>query len=209
MKSLMQSGRFILASTLMVLLVSVSLPLPASSITTPTESLRVAVDGLIGIITNGSLSDAEKKTKMEEIIDTHTDMEAMSQRIIAQLWRTSPDDGKVRFIAGFKKVLVNTYYAMLKKYSGEEVEYLGEEIQKEHYASVDTNIVSGNRKTPVKFRMILRDGQWRLYDYVVEGVSMVRTYNSSYKSALNKGGIGLLNNNIDAELASKDAGAGV
>ena len=50
-----------------------------------------------------------------------------------------------------------------------------------------------NKKVPVTFKLILRKGLWRIYDFSAEGVSMVSTYINDYKSTLKKGGLESLN----------------
>ena len=140
---------------------------------------------------------------MTDIVMQYADFRAMSQRIVARDWRKAKPEEKDEFTGLFTQVVVNTYYGLLDKYNGESVEYLSEEIKRERYAVVDTHILSQGRKIPVKFRMILRDGGWRIYDYVVEGISMVSSYNGSYRPMLKRGGLKALNESLAAELAAR------
>lgn len=170
---------------------------------TPTQVLQRAVDGLIAVVVDENASSEEKRTRMTDIVMQYADFRAMSQRIVARDWRKAKPEEKDEFTGLFTQVVVNTYYGLLDKYNGESVEYLSEEIKRERYAVVDTHILSQGRKIPVKFRMILRDGGWRIYDYVVEGISMVSSYNGSYRPMLKRGGLKALNESLAAELAAR------
>ncbi|TQV86097.1 ABC transporter substrate-binding protein [Exilibacterium tricleocarpae] len=169
---------------------------------TPTQTLQQAVDGLLAIVVDEDMSSEQKRVKMTAIVDEYADFRAMSQRIVATDWRKAETEDKDEFIGLFSQVVVNTYYGLLDKYSGESVEYLEEEIRRDKYAVVDTHILSQGKKIPVKFRMIKRAEGWRIYDYVVEGISLVSSYNSSYKPILRRGGLKALNESLTQELAS-------
>ena len=177
-------------------------PAWAATIQTPTQTLQEAVDGLLAIVVNEEMSGEQKKDNMTAIVQEHADFTAMSQRIVAKDWRKADPADKDEFTGLFSQVVVNTYMGLLEKYSGESVEYLKEQIKRNKYAVVDTHILSQGKKIPVKFRMILRGENWRIYDYVVEGISMVSSYNGSYKPILKRGGLKALNESLAQELSS-------
>ncbi len=172
----------------------------AANPSTPTDTLREVVESLLVVVADKSQSQSEKIERMAVIVDRSVEYGAMAQRIIAQPWGDASEQDRTRFVGVFKQVLVQTYASMLDSYGGERVEFLGERIKNDKYAQVKTHILGQGRKIPVAFRMVLQDGRWLLYDYVVEGVSLVRSYNGSYKSALKHGGVANLTAQLSSEL---------
>lgn len=172
----------------------------------PTDSLRVTVDALIETMANQELESAAKREQVYELIDASVDMQATAQRVVGPAWKSAEIVDKKEFIELFKQVLVNTYFSLLEGYSDETVEYLEETIKKERYATIKTNILQREKKIPVDYRMIYRDA-WKIYDMSPEGISMVRSYSSDYKSVIKKDGLPGLNRALREKLARQAAGA--
>lgn len=164
-----------------------------------TDTLSAVVDEMLAIMKTDGLLEAEKRAAVEQIVESNVDFGAVSQRVIGKHWRTSTDVDKAEFKSLFRNVLTNTYYILLSSYTDEEVRYLGEKIKKERYAIVDTQILSGGKKIPVSYRMINRDGQWKIYDFIAEGISLVRNYGNTYKATLKKQGLSGLNESLKNE----------
>ena len=168
----------------------------------PTETLSVTVDALIETMGNGELDSEGKRQRVYDLIDNAVDMQATAQRVVGPAWKKAETEAKKEFIELFKQVLVNTYFSLLEGYSDERVEYLEETIKKERYATVKTNIIQGDKKIPVDYRMLLRD-EWKIYDMSPEGISMVRSYSSDYKSVIKRDGLPGLNTALSEKLAKQ------
>lgn len=161
-----------------------------------TDTLTALVDEMLVVMKTEGLSEIEKKAAVEKIVDRNVDFSAVSQRVIGKHWKTSADADKAEFKSLFRNVLTNTYFVLLSGYTDEEVVYLKEKIKKERYATVDTQILSGGKKIPVSYRMINRGGQWKIYDFIAEGISLVRNYGNTYKATLKRQGLGGLNKTL-------------
>ncbi len=160
---------------------------------TPMETLHKAVDSLIAIAGDKADDDQTKKQRLATILIQEVDFEAVSRRVVSKTWRKASDDEKQQFKKQFLKIMVDTYYALLRDYSNEEVLYTKEQLKKTKYAIVDTQIISGNKKIPVRYRMIKNSDGWKIYDFIPEGISIVSTYKNNYSSILKKKGMqGLL-----------------
>ena len=160
---------------------------------TPTEALTKSVNELISIAGNSDYDEASKKSELTKIIASTVDFEAVSRRVVSKPWRKATDDQKQQFKDNFLVIMTNTYFALLKDYDNEQVEFTKEQIKSKKYALVDTFILSGNKKIPVRYRLIKSVDTWKIYDFVPEGISIVTTYKNNYKSIISKKGIsGLL-----------------
>jgi len=160
---------------------------------TPTQVLQSTVDQLIATITDKQKSEQQQYDKISQIIRDGVDFEYVSKRVVSRPWLEASDVQKQQFIEKFSTILIDTYWKLLKNYSNERVEYGDEAIKKDKYAQVETHVISEGKKIPVVYRLINSDGGWKIYDFIVEGSSLVNSYKNNYQVILNKNGMqGLL-----------------
>jgi len=176
---------------LITILLSFSVVTVASA-NTPTEALELSVNQLIAIAAKTDTSDEEKKKQLAVVINAEVNFNQVSRRIVLKKWKKATAEQKAQFKKQFSNIMVDTYADLLKNYSNEKVLYVKEQIKKERYAIVDTQVISGNKKIPIRYRMVKSKDSWKIYDFVVEGISIVSTYKKNYKGILKKGGIDLL-----------------
>ncbi|HFD92172.1 MAG TPA: ABC transporter substrate-binding protein, partial [Gammaproteobacteria bacterium] len=92
----------------------------------------------------------------------------------------------------------------IEAYTDERVEVLGARV-KGSRAEVSTIIVSGDVDIPIRYKMRLKGGKWLIYDVVIEEVSLIRNYRSSYRDIVKKEGIDGLLTRMDEKLARLNA----
>ena len=80
-----------------------------------------------------------------------------------------------------------------------------EVIKKGKYAKVNTNIVLADKKIPVNYKLLLRNDQWRIYDFSAEGVSLISTYTNDYKATLKRSGLAGLNEILKKKVSGKSS----
>ncbi|MGA6994102.1 MAG: ABC transporter substrate-binding protein, partial [Candidatus Deferrimicrobiaceae bacterium] len=101
-------------------------------------------------------------------------------------WRNRTPEERDRFVALFRELLENSYLGKIESYQGEEIRY-GKETVDGSYAEVKTVVVtSKGQEIPVDYRMLEDGGRYRIYDVVIEGISLVGNYRSQFKSILQK-----------------------
>jgi phospholipid transport system substrate-binding protein len=188
--------RIILAA----LLLSSSFLSLAQETKTPTATAEEAITKIIAIAQNKEIPTEERKAKLLELIKQYVDLQAVSQRVLAVHWRKASKEEKVKFIGLFRQVLTNTYAALLDEYENEEVNFISEEIKKERFAEVKSIVLSKGKEIPVNYLLLNRKGQWKLYDFVAEGISLVRSYTTEYKSILRSDGVSGLNDALEKKL---------
>jgi len=74
----------------------------------------------------------------------------------------------------------------LLKYTDEKVVFDRQTMLSEKKAEVDSNIVSSDKKIPITYRLIQRDGDWKVYDLVIEGISLVSNYQTQFNDILSR-----------------------
>ena len=157
--------------------------------TTPTEKLESVTNQLIVIALSSQSNDDEKKTKLSQIIRTEIDLETISRKVLSTHWEDTTEEQKQYFMSQFEKIIVKNYFALLKKYTNEKIVFTKEQVKEDRLAIVDSEIVSGSSKTPVRYKMVKVDNTWKIYDFAPEGVSFVTSYKNNYAITLRESGV--------------------
>lgn len=157
----------------------------------PTEQTRAAADQVIDLLRNRAIDLAERNRRITELVKANFDFTSMSQAVLGLHWRKASPEERQRFIELFSELLEATYRGRLEaytaEYAGEQVQYVGETIKGDR-AQVDTIVVTKSARIPISYRMVKNQEQWRVYDVVIEGVSLVRNYRGTYDEILSKEG---------------------
>ncbi|NTS76839.1 ABC transporter substrate-binding protein [Catenovulum sp. SM1970] len=194
---MMSQIKFLLASLCLLFTSHVALANQAP----PIEVVETTVEQFIEVITNESLSAEDKKQVFHNILDQRMDLKASSQRVLGRHWQHASKEDKSKFTDLFQQVLVKTYFGLLNQYTDEKVSFENQKINKKRYAEVNTKIVIKGNDVPVKYRLIKRKDNWRVYDVQAEGISMVNTFKQDYKSILRNQGLAQLNAALEKKLA--------
>lgn len=153
----------------------------------PIQTVQTAVDAILGILTNETLDKEEKRTKMRAIINKRFDFRAMSQSTLATNWKKASKDEQQQFVGLFTQLIQNSYIGKVEAYTSETVEYPAEKIKGKR-AVVDTLIITSSTEIPVNYKVYLKNDEWRVYDVVIEGVSLISSYRSTYQQIVKKDG---------------------
>jgi phospholipid transport system substrate-binding protein len=156
----------------------------------PTDRIRGAIDRAIGILKDPQLQGPEKRERRKELlrreIEPAFDFEEMSRRSLGPEWRGRTEPERKEFVSLFTELLANSYLGKIEAYEGEEIRYVKETVDLP-YAQVETRVVTKRgQEFPVNYRMRRGDGGWRIYDVVIEGISLVNNYRSQFQSLLRK-----------------------
>lgn len=128
---------------------------------------------------------------VDEIAARHTDFPRIARLALGKQWRRASEEQRLRFVEEFRGMLLRTYATALTEHAGAPVTYHQSRVSSNgRTVLVRTQVPSGpDASLRVDYRVGLREGQWMVYDVVVEGVSMVATYRSHFASTARRGGI--------------------
>ncbi|HYQ72255.1 MAG TPA: ABC transporter substrate-binding protein [Gammaproteobacteria bacterium] len=158
----------------------------------PTQTVQESVDQILALLKDDALDQEERRAKIRTHINTRFDFKAMSQRTLATNWKKASEQEREKFIDLFSQLIENTYIGKIELYTDEKVEYPGEKV-KGRKAVVETLIIAASADIPVDYRLYKKDDVWWVYDVIIEGVSLVSNYRSSYQEIVKKEGFeGLL-----------------
>ncbi len=152
-----------------------------------TEAIKYTIQEVIRLLQDESLQQPERakerRQQLETTIGTRFDYGEMAKRSLGKQWKQLSDSQRQEFVELFTKLLATSYADRIEGYSGEQVEYLNER-RKGPYAEVKTRVASGKVELPIDYRMLLKGTEWRVYDVVVDGVSLVRNYRGQFSKIL-------------------------
>ncbi len=183
----MKTGKIIIFT--IMTLCSFSLLSAGAAASTPKESIKVTVDAVMDVISDSNLSKPgkkqERRRKIRELIQERFDLREMSKRSLARHWKKRTPEEADEFVRIFSDLLVASYIGKIEAYTDEKVTYDKEVIRgKGKYGIVSTTIISKKVDIPIDYKVIFRNGEWRVYDVVVEGVSFISTYRSQYNKII-------------------------
>jgi len=126
-----------------------------------------------------------KLTEISTIINEVFDYDELSRRTLGREWRKFSPDQQKEFVTLFEKLLQGIYADRILAYTHEKIEFGKETELKKGQAEVESYIITtDNKKVPLFYRMTNKSGQWRVYDVVIEGISMVKNYRGQFREIL-------------------------
>ncbi len=192
-----QANRFVVFNILLFLTVSIA---QADFSVTPMDRVRGAVTEILSVLKNKQLGRDEKWLAIGQVINDGFDFRSMSQSILATNWRTATVEEKRQFVEFFAQYLESTYREKIEAYSNQRVEYLTELVRKDR-AVVHTIIRTDSTKIPVNYKLKRNDDGWYAYDVVIEGVSLVNNYRSTFTAIIKSEGMGGLLSDMQGRIA--------
>ncbi len=184
-----------MAKRIIVLVVTILITLGsplAHAATTPLNEVRETVDTILQTLKKQDLKKELKREKIATLIKKRFDFHVMSRQVLATNWKHATKEEREKFVTLFMDLLKNTYMERIEAYNNEKIKYVKEKVRGKR-ALVDTLVVTKSVEIPIRYKLFLRKGEWFVYDVVIEKVSLIRNYRSSYKEIVKKEGIsGLL-----------------
>jgi phospholipid transport system substrate-binding protein len=169
-----------------------------SPATTPRQVVQSSVDRVIAVL-DGTEADRDRAQRGEARVPTNErpltelrrialdlfDFDEMARRTLSRHWAARTRAEQAEFVRLFMDLLERSYVGRIEAYAGEKIVYVGETIDG-GYALVRSKIVAPRRRqeTAVDYRLHRRNGRWKVYDVLVDGVSFVSTYRSEFNRVI-------------------------
>ena len=156
----------------------------------PFEIVKMAGDRAIQILKDSRLQAKEKKSerieRLKEVVNPMFDFEEMARRSLGPHWRRRSPQEQQEFVKLFRDFLEKVYSDKVDLYAGEKVVY-GRETVEDDFAQVESTFVSAKGEgVSVVYRLRRSGGTWKVYDAVVENISVVNNYRSQFDRVISK-----------------------
>ena len=169
--------------SLSILLSYLFLPI-ASTAGSPTEQVRATVDRVLTIVRSPNpKSKAEteaQRARLAEVIYPRFDFTEMAKRSLGRHWARCTPDEQREFVKVFAALMGRSHADNIESYTSQNVLYT-RESEDQNYAQVDTKIVTENRlPLSINYKLHSVDKEWKVYDLVIEDISVVNNYRSQF-----------------------------
>lgn len=150
----------------------------------PLDLVRAAVDKAIQTLKDPKLQSQDKKReridRLREALNPIFDYEEMAKRALGTHWRRRTPAEQEEFVKLFRDFLERIYSDKIDLYGGEKVRF-GREVVDKDFAQVESTIVKPKgEEIAVTYKLRQTNGQWKVYDAVVENISIVNNYRSQF-----------------------------
>jgi phospholipid transport system substrate-binding protein len=150
-----------------------------------TADLKDTIDQVLVIVSDKELTKnpSLRREKLRQVIGLRFNYKQMVIRSLAKNYKDRSQEEREEFTELFKKLLENSYARKIENFRDETINYTGE-LVKGKYAMVKTQIIRKDGVVDVNYKLLKEDGQWLIYDFVIEGVSLIRNYRSQFSKII-------------------------
>ena len=181
------------------LMVSVQAATSESALTLVQTTVEALRTGLQAPLAEGQNATARATALVEQEVVPNMDLKYSGRLILGRHWGAADAAQRADFIAAYREMLLRTYAAHVMDYQDAAVEYLSA-VPLGNTAgrmTVRTRVTrEGKGASSVDYRVIDRDGQWKVFDAVIDGVSIVATLRTAVDTEIGRMGLPALNTRL-------------
>ncbi len=156
----------------------------------PLQVVETNVNKVLDVLRDPKLkAPAAKEAKTQRLRVIYKGMfneVEFSRRTLGRNWNQFTPAQRAEFIELFEQVLEKAYLDKILSYTNEKIEYTREIVHSDKQAEVQTRVVTSSQEIPIFYRLVFAEGNWRVYDVVVENVSLVQNYRTQFNDILAK-----------------------
>ena len=154
----------------------------------PTEAVKGNLDKVLDVLRDPSLkAESAKKAKKDKIRDISEEMfdfTELSKRSLGKNWSKFNPDQQKEFVGLYKSLLEDAYADKIMLYTDVKIVFSKEVALTEKTVEVQSTVLRKSGEIPIYYRVVMKDGVWRVYDVVIEGISLINNYRSQFKEIL-------------------------
>lgn len=154
----------------------------------PRQAVEGQVNRVLAALADPAFKDQAREVKIAKIrsiVNEIFDYTELSKRTLGREWGRFNPAQQNEFVTLFSDLLEKTYADRLLSYSNEKVEFEKETMLREGLAEVTSVVTtSDGKKIPLDYRLLDTGKGWKVYDVVIEGISMVKNYRDQFRDIL-------------------------
>ena len=152
------------------------------------DAVKAKVNSVLEVLRDPKLKgEAGKKVKEQRIqagAEKLFDFVELSKRTLGLRWNDFTPEQRKEFVQLFEGILKDAYIERITAYDNEPVNFTKEVPLSETTAEVQTVVITKSGQVPINYRVIKKENDWRVYDVVIEGVSLVSNYRTQFREIL-------------------------
>ncbi len=177
----------------------------------PDALVKQTAEEVLTIIKNDKEIQAGNQQQLFAVVETkilpYFDFDRVCRMVLGKNWKAATPEQQASFQKEFRSLLLRTYATALGKYKNQVIEYKPLHAEPDgKTVSVKTQIIqAGGPPVAVDYSLVKSDAGWKVYDIVIESVSLVTNYRSQFGNEIRQNGLDSLNK----KLADKNKAAGL
>jgi phospholipid transport system substrate-binding protein len=156
----------------------------------PLDTVQTNVNKVLEVLRDpklqGEAAKGIKKEKLEAIYEQMFDEVELAVRTLGANWAKLNPAQQQEFIRLYRRILEKAYIDKILSYTDEKIIFSKESMLSNNQAEIQTKIITSSKEIPIFYKVIQKDIAWKVYDVVVENVSLVQNYRSQFNSILAK-----------------------
>lgn len=162
----------------------------AFAIESPVTDLENASDNLLNTLKAHKSELKSNPRIIRDAVHKHlvplVDLQGMSRSVLGrEAWQKASSGERKQFAEAFLQLIIRTYSNPLAEYSGETIKFLPANNINGKFLKVKSIVSRPNgQKIPVTYSLVMRNGKWKIYDFSVEGISLLQSFRSQFAQAL-------------------------
>ncbi len=162
----------------------------------------------LGIISGETSKDAKQK-KLEKLFSANVNIPWVARFVLGRYWRQASDVQKTRYLAQYERFMIRHYTSRFADYSSGTFKITGIQDDGDYEYTVSMSLQGSGSKNSepvfVDYRVRKDDkGGFKIFDVIVEGISMITTQRSEFASVLSQHDIDYLTNQLESKAATGD-----
>ena len=179
----------LITGMILILAILIMIPLQGYA-ATPKETVEAGVNKLLKTLGDPAFKAKPKDQQIATIgtqIENVFDFKELSRRTLGREWKKMNAEQQKEFVQLFRQLLQGVYADRLLAYSDQKIIFDKETMLKKGRAEVQSYLqTSDGKKIPLFYRLTDKSGGWKVYDVIIEGVSMVKNYRTQFRDILAK-----------------------
>ena len=156
----------------------------------PGDEMRAVVENVMAILQDPNLKGPEKqkdrRSKLKAVINPKFDFAEMAKRSLGSQWQRSSPEQQKQFVDLFTELVEGAYLDGIESYNGEKV-IVTKDTQDKTFADVSSKITTKKgEEFAVEYKLHQAEGAWKVYDVVLENVSVINNYRSQFNRVIAK-----------------------
>jgi phospholipid transport system substrate-binding protein len=194
------------AAAVAVLIVAAAAPASAAA-GEATAAVRATVDRVLATLRDPQLAGpthtVERRARIRAIVLERFRFDEMAKRSLGAYWPERTPAERTEFVHVFTDLLARSYVSRIDGYSGQPIVYLDESVDGDR-AEVRSEVVDHlTGKTSIEYRLLRGPSDWRVYDVVIDGVSLVNNYRTQFAQIIGRSSYSDLLRRMRSKLASE------
>ena len=169
-----------------------------------TNNLKHTIDRVIEILQDEKLKTdpVARRKVLRKAINKRFNYKQMAVRALAKNWGPRSPEERKEFMRLFRDLLERAYANKIENFRDGEIRYM-DEIIKGRFAMVKTKVQQHGKSVSLDYKLIRENGKWKVYDFIISGVSMIRNYRTQFSKTLKDKSFKELLENLEESIDEK------